>query len=129
MLALLPLLAVAGMIEPGAGAKLLGWSADGQFLVWTSNDAASSFPKHYVLIKGDDRIDVPDPSKLSAEDRAKVEVEDGEVMMGAEPTTDETAVVATVHDARSGADQQFLLEYKAVSKVGKATGTLKKKYA
>jgi hypothetical protein len=125
MLALLPLLAV---IDPGVGAKLLGWSSDGQYLAWTSSEVASSFPKHYFYMKGDDRVDVADPDKLAPADRAKLQEEEGG-MMGESPTTDEIVDYAVVHDARSGADQTFVLTYKAASKVGKATGTLKKKYA
>lgn len=125
MLALLPLLAV---IDPGMGATLLGWSADGQYLVWTTSEIASSMPKHYFYMNGDDRVDVADPDTLPPALRAKVQ-EDDMGVMGEEATIDETVKLAVVHDARGGADQKFVLSYKADSKAGKANGALKKKYA
>ena len=51
------------------------------------------------------------------------------MMMGADPQIDETIKLAVVHDARTGVESRFILEYKAVSKEGKAKGELKKKYA
>ncbi len=125
MLGLLPLLAV---LDPGASAKLQGWTTDGQYLVWTATEDAESFPKHYFLMKGDDRVDVDDPAKLSAADRANLQEEEGG-MMGEQPVTDETISLAIVHDARSGTEQKFVLTYKALSKQGKTKPTLKPKYA
>ncbi|HEU0032015.1 MAG TPA: LytR C-terminal domain-containing protein [Kofleriaceae bacterium] len=97
--ALLPFVAVASTFDPG-GAKLLGWSADGHYLVWTKTVIESSMPEG-----------------------------EGEEEMYAEPTTDETATVAIVRDVRRGDEQEFVLEYKAVSKTGRTKAALKTKLA
>lgn len=124
---MIPLLVVASVIDPG-GATFLGWSADGQSLVWQTTEVAQSFPKKYILHKGDEDVEVPDPSKLSPEDRAKVEEVDPSQMMGGEPQTDETMTLVTVHDVRRGSDAHFVLAYKMLTKEGHAA-TLEKKYA
>src|SRR6476660_8156794 len=99
---LAPLVAV-GVIDPGS-ASLLGWSSDGTSLVWTVSDVAFSTPKHYYLEKDGERVEVKDPSKLSAKDRANLIEEDPAMMsMGPVDTvTDESIKIAVVHDARSG---------------------------
>jgi hypothetical protein len=124
---MIPLLVVASVIDPG-GATFLGWSTDGQSLVWQTTELATSFPKRYILHKGDQDVEVPDPSKLSAEDRAKVEEIDTGDMMGAQPQTDESLTLVTVHDVRRGTDAHFILKYEMLTKEGHAA-TLKKKFA
>jgi len=84
MLALLPLLTVASTIDPGAGAKLLGWTADGHALVWTSTVETALPPR-----------------------------EDDE-SMNMELDPDERVSLAIVHDVRHGTDQVFVLAYKAL---------------
>jgi hypothetical protein len=124
MAILLPLLTVVSLIEPGNGTKLLGWTADGEYLVWTTVDTVSSSAKVYSLPRGDDKVEVPDPEKLSPADRAKLVVQ--EFDMGSQD--DETASLAVIHDAWRGTDERFLLKYAALSYEGKTHPQLKKKY-
>src|SRR5439155_19672009 len=83
--------------------------------------------KMYWLQKGDDRIQIADPSKLSAEDQKKVEVE--EIAMGGAEVEDETVSFAVVYDVWRGTDQKLLLKYKALSDDGAKHGELKRKWA
>ena len=129
VIAMLPLLAVGGVLELPQSSTLVGWTADGQSLVWTTKDSSVSYPKHYYIERDGERVEVEDPSKLSAEEQANMEVEDEGDMGAADPITNETATIATVHDVRTGAEHKFLMSYKALTKDGAKNAELKKKYA
>lgn len=100
----LPLLAAITIIEPSVSAKLLGWSADGHFLVWTDSASETTTPEYK------DDGSMGDPDSMA-------------------PTLDESATFATVLDVRKNEKQFFLLKYTAHSPKGKKAGTLKKKYS
>jgi hypothetical protein len=128
---LLPLLAVATSIVPGApqsDTRLLGWTGDGHALVWVTVETAASMPKHYYLPgPDDDQIPIDDPKKLSAAHRARMK-ELAVGMMGDEPQTDERARIAVVHDVRRGEERRYLLSYEVLSDEGRAHPVLKKRY-
>jgi len=118
-------LAAALALSVPGDARLLGWTDDGRYLVFTGTEATGSTHKTYYLPKGDDRVEIENPDKLSAADRARLVAEEDD-MDGQE---DERAWLATVTDVRTGEAQRYLLKYAALSFEGRTKGELKKKVA
>lgn len=114
----------AAPLKLDAGTKVLGWSSDGQHLVWLSSAAVGSAPKRYFLKKGSKRARIRQPEKLPESEQALLEVEDGD---DDRFETHESASLAVLHAVRTGEEKRFLLSYKALTYEGRSKGELKKK--
>ena len=119
----------AAPIEPGLGAQLLGWTADGESLVWTERTTASS-PAHHYFRKGKGKqpeVPMAEVMAMSEADRKALALRAEEENEGSNYQTDEEATLGVVHNVRTGGEEKYLVAVKALTP--QAKDVLKNKFA
>lgn len=119
----------AAPIEPGLGAQLIGWTADGESLVWTERTTTSS-PAHHYFRKGKGKqpeVPMAEVMAMSEAGRKVLTMRAEEEGEGSTYQTDEEATLGVVHNVRTGAEEKYLVAVKALTP--QAKDVLKNKFA
>ena len=126
MLSLLLVLAAAP-IQPGTGATMLGWSNDGDAVVWTEVITTSSLAHHYFSKSGK-RAEVPMATVMAMPEAERKQLKEtvASEEVG-ESQTDEAATLAVVHTVKTGAQVKYFLGSTVLTVQG--TGGLQKHFA
>ncbi|MFO0598730.1 MAG: LytR C-terminal domain-containing protein [Myxococcaceae bacterium] len=118
-------------IDPGFGATFVGWSADGEFLVFIRGSSTSSAAHHYFRKENGKKVEVPQKDVLALSEAERKQllhtIAEQDEMGGGETQVDERASLAVVHSLKTGKDTLFLLALEQLTV--QAKGELKKKYA
>lgn len=125
MSALLSLVLAASIPVSGQQVKVLGWSADGEFVAWTFRQTLES-AKHSYFRK-DKEVPMAEVMAMSPAERKKLRHETAELEAGGDTQVDEEADFATAWNVRAGTAEQFCLGARNLTV--QATGALAKKSA